>query len=163
MNISDIVRRITGISTPIFGVSWNPPDDERKYVRQFVKFLEDRRVLFNPYFLEVESQVVSSLCQIREKTNETLGALPDDSNASGPIKAIRAACRRFLDGPRVRFHYEHHMFRHGMAGGDIDSGFFVALGELRATVGMRVAILAATYGLNLDDELVSILPAEDRE
>jgi hypothetical protein len=49
----------------------------------------------------------------------------------------------------------------GYPGGG-DSGFFVALGELRATVGMQVANLAVTYGLTVDDDLASILPAEDQ-
>lgn len=45
--------------------------------------------------------------------------------------------------------------------GEADSGFFVALGELRASVGLHVATLAVTYDLSIDEELATIVPAED--
>jgi hypothetical protein len=48
LGLRDLARRITGFSTPFFGVSWNPPAAERDTVRGFLTFLEDRRVLFNP-------------------------------------------------------------------------------------------------------------------
>jgi hypothetical protein len=158
----DVARRITGFSTPIGGLQWEPPEDERKIARAFLTFLEDRRVLFNPYQLEIEEQVVQSLLTIREKATEAIARLPEGSQAVAPIKAIRAACRRFLDEPHADYrHLEHRMWHRGYPGGG-DSGFFVALGELRATVGMQVANLAVAYGLTVDDDLASILPAEDR-
>jgi hypothetical protein len=36
-----------------------------------------------------------------------------------------------------------------------------ALGELRAGVGLQVAVIAASYGLDVDDALASTLPAPD--
>ncbi len=140
----NLARRITGISTPLGGISWDPPEDERKSVRGFVTFLEDRRVLFNPYHLEIEDQVVQSTLSIREKTTEVLGSLADDSRALAPIKGIRAACRRFLDEPHPEYrHLERRHLSH-------DSGFFVALGELRATIGLH---LAESDPVSLDTEL----------
>ena len=156
----DIARRITGFSTPIGGVQWEPPEDESKITRAFVTFLEDRRVLFNPFHLEVEHQVVDSLLKIREMATDTLGKLPEGSRATGPIKAIRAACRRFLDEPHANFPHLERRWHRGYRD-EADSGFFVALGELRATVGLQVATLAVTYDLSIDEELATILPAED--
>ena len=48
----EVARRITGISTPVFGVSWNPPEEKREIVRSLVAFLEDRRALYADYFME---------------------------------------------------------------------------------------------------------------
>ncbi len=151
----NLARRITGISTPFGGVSWDPPEDERRAVRGFVMFLEDRRVLFNPHHLEIEGQVTQSTLSIREKATETLASLADDSHAMTPIKGMRAACRRFLDEPHPDYrHLEHGRFGH-------DSGFFVALGELRATVGLHLATLIMAYDLEIEEELASILPMEN--
>jgi hypothetical protein len=36
-----LAKRITGISLPVFGVSWNPPMPERDIVRETFIFLED--------------------------------------------------------------------------------------------------------------------------
>jgi hypothetical protein len=162
MRAKDVARRITGFSTPIGGLQWEPAEDERKIARAFLTFLEDRRVLFNPYQLEVEHQVIESLLSIRGKATDALARLPEGSHALAPIKAIRAACRRFLDGPHPDYrHLEHSMSHRGYPGAG-GSGFFVALGELRAAVGMQVANLAVAYGLTVDDDLASILPAEDQ-
>ena len=150
----NLARRITGISTPFGGISWDPPDDERRTVRGFVTFLEDRRVLFNPYYLEIEDQVIQSALSIREKATETLSQLTDDSPAIASIKGMRAACRRFLDEPHPNYrHLERARFGH-------DTGFLVALGELRATVGLHLATLIMAYDLEVEEELASILPME---
>lgn len=153
----NLARRLTGFSVPLFGVSWTPPADQRESVRSFLTFLEDRRVLYNPRWLEVEWQVTGSVCQIRKACTTTLSDLPEDSNAVGPIRAIRAGCRRFLnEGARPDF---PHVGSH-MPPGE-DPGFFTALGEFRATVGLNVAILAVEYGLDVEGELRSILPEAD--
>ncbi len=41
---AETARRVTGISTPVFGVSWSDPGpSETEIVRRFLMFLEDRR------------------------------------------------------------------------------------------------------------------------
>ena len=42
-----------------------------------------------------------------------------------------------------------------------DYWFGEALGELRAGVGLQVAIIAAAYGLDVEDDLASVLPQPD--
>lgn len=159
ISLSNLARRITGFSTPIFGVSWNPPAAEHDTVRGFLTFLEDRRVLFHPYQLEVESDVHHSVQAIRQACTEGLTALGEQSHAVGPIRAIRAACRRFLDEPHADFRNLSGAF--GRFGDR--AGFFTALGELRATIGAQIAILAVLYKIELEAELASIVPAEDKD
>ena len=48
MRFSEIATRLTGISTPIFGVSWTPAQSDVDAVRRTLVFLEDRRVLYAP-------------------------------------------------------------------------------------------------------------------
>ena len=50
---TEIANRITGISTPVFGVSWNPPTLDSDIAKKLLTFFEDRRVLYrSPYHLE---------------------------------------------------------------------------------------------------------------
>ena len=160
LSLGDVARRITGFSTPIFGVSWKPPAAERDTVRAFLTFLEDRRVLFNPHHLEVEWQVTESIQQIRTHCNQAIAELPDTSPAVPPLRGIRAACRRFLDEPHSDF---PHMGFHPGRGATDGPGFFTALGEFRAVVGVHVGNLAVTFKIELEPELASILPPEDTD
>lgn len=159
IKIADLARRITGFSTPIGGVSWKPQAADRDTVRGFLTFLEDRRVLFNPFHLEVEYQVRQSIQQIREQCTNAIGTLPDNSHAIAPLRGIRAACRRFLDEPLTHKRHFHQRDFYGPEGPE----FFTALGEFRAIVGAHVAGLAVLYKIELEAELASIVPAEDTD
>jgi hypothetical protein len=159
---NSLVHRLSGFSLPFFGVQWTPPADEREIVRGLLTAMEDRRVLFVPYNLEVVSQLTSSVLQIREILTKTLQTLPETSRAAGSIRAMRTACRRFLEEPMPDF--RNLMRWHGGPHPDGEEGspsFFVALGELRATFGTHIAALAYQYGLDVEPELAPILPSSD--
>lgn len=120
-------------------------------------YLEDRRVLYSPYRLEVEDQCISSVLDIRRFLTDVIGGLAENSKLAEHLRAIRAFCRVFLDqnshsaGP-------HRGARWAMMGPG-DSSFFTALDELRATIGLHVAALAAIHGLDVEGEFASVLPA----
>jgi hypothetical protein len=157
-----LAHRLTGFSLPFFGVQWTPSADEREIVRELLTALEDRRVLFVPYHLEIVSHVASSVLQMRDILTKTLQVLPETSRAAGSIRAMRAGCRRFLEEPMPDF--RNLMRWHGAKHGHDEEGspsFFVALGELRATFGTHIAALAYQYGLDIEQELASILPPAD--
>jgi Family of unknown function (DUF6650) len=66
MRFKEILSRLTGISVPVFGVSWNPPEADRAVVKRVVAFLEDRRVLYAPSEMEVPEHCVhSGGCPVR--------------------------------------------------------------------------------------------------
>jgi hypothetical protein len=157
LKFTDLAKRLAGFSVPIVhGNSKKPPVD-RDEVRRFLTFLEDRRVLFNPFHAEIEYQVQQSVLQIREHCTKAIGALAEESHAIALLKGIRAACRRFLDEPLKNNRRFHQRDFYGPEGPE----FFTALGEFRATVGAHVASLALLYKIELEPELTSIVPPED--
>lgn len=172
---TDMLKRITGFSTPVFGIQWNPPASDRDAVRKFFAFLEDRRALFNPLPAEVEDHVISSLHSIRAECTKTVGALGDKAPGAVHVRAIGAASRRFLDEPYPTFndilerrrdpHFGREEHFPGMRYRTDPAAFFTALGELRAFVGMQIALLAALYDIEVRGDLVRILPPilEDME
>ena len=42
-----------------------------------------------------------------------------------------------------------------------DYWFGEALGELRAGVGLQIAVIAAAYGLDVEDDLARVLPGPE--
>lgn len=158
MKFKEIASRLTGFSVPVFGVSWNPPEPEAAVARRVLAFLEDRRVLFNPYHLGVADQCVHSVVEIRQFLTTEIGQLAGGSELGKHLRGIRAACRKFLDempsGSRriLRPHWT----------GPFESEFFTQLGELRALIGLRIAAIAVTHGLDVEGELASTLPEYDK-
>ena len=148
-----VAKSLTGFSTPIFGVSWNPPKTDRDIVRKLITFLEDRRALYNPYDIEMPVYVARSILEIRKELTAILQSIGDNPEISPHLRAIRAACRKYLDGvgghSRQRYHFR-------------DFEIFAVLGELRAVFGIHIAQLAVKYGIDVEDELASILPIEDK-
>lgn len=161
MKFKEILSRVTGLSVPIFGISWNPPEPEIAVARRVIAFLEDRRVLFSPSELESVSHCIESVLRIREFLTEEIGKLASAGELPASLRAMRASCRKFLDllgdeDGRVRT-YGHMM-------GHIDNWTFnSAVGELRGVFGVHVARLAALHGLDVEAGLASIIPAADDE
>jgi len=152
-----MVSRLTGFSTPVFGVSWNPPEPEVRKAQRVATFLEDRRVLFAPLSWEVPEHCVASVIEIRHFLTEELSASDSFDELSATLRAMRAACRKFLDTLGVA---KQPKKGKRTARIHLNSWAFIsALGELRALFGLHLARLAVEYGLDLEDELTSILPA----
>ena len=155
---SESARRITGISGPFGGVQWaDPGPSDRERVRGFLVELEDRRVLYNPDWLEVRDQVDSSVIEIRHICTDVLKGLSPLDFATLPIRNVRAACRRYLDDSAVDFrHVGFPSDRGGMS-----AGAFLALGGFRAAVGHEVARLSAYYDVEVEGDLATVLPELD--
>jgi hypothetical protein len=146
-----IAKSLTGFSTPFFGVSWTPPETDRDVVRKLITFLEDRRALYNPYNIETPMFVDQSLLEIRIELTGTLQRIGDNPDISPNLRAMRAACRKYLnevgDTDRPKFHYR-----------EFES--FAALGELRAVFGIHIAQLAVKYGIVLKKNLLQFYPSK---
>ena len=158
MTFKEIVARLTGISCPIFGVSWNPPEADVSHARRIITFLEDRRVLYNPSEMEVPHYCVHSVVDIRGLLTDELSALDADSELAKPLRAMRTACRKFLDTVQqdervIEYGGHHNHFASWIFNG--------ALGELRGVFGIHIAQLAAEHGLDVEDDLAGILPGAD--
>jgi uncharacterized protein DUF6650 len=157
VKFKEIVARLTGFSIPVFGVSWNPPAAEVTVARKVIAFLEDRRVLYNPYDMEDSGHCISSVIEIRQFLTGEFGNLTDQDGLAANLRAMRAACRKFLDTVDAKDYARYGFGRRGLAH---DWVFMSGLGELRGVVGVHVAALAAQHGLDIEGELASILPAK---
>lgn len=166
MRFSEIVARVNGFSTPIFGVSWTPATVDVQIARKIVAFVETKRVLFSTYSDEVPEECVRSVLEIRTFLTAEIGAGGVAGELVEPLRLMRRYCVRFLErvgateDRRDPNAANRHLFREsGWAMHDY--WFGEALGELRAGVGLQIAIVAASFGLDVEDALASTLPGPD--
>ncbi|MER6448441.1 DUF6650 family protein [Streptomyces venezuelae] len=153
------MRRIKGFSTPLGGVDWELPLPQRAVAEKVLVYLEDRRVLRMSrleHSVDEAGHCVASVLRIRETLTQILMEPDTGDELAENLKAMRAACRRFLDTVGT----DHGGYVHGRREGVV---FGAALGELRAVFGIQLAVIAARYKLDLSGDLVSILPAEDTD
>lgn len=128
------------------------------FARRVLAYLEDRRVLYAPWDMEIPEHCIESILEIRHFLTDQLGHLDDKDDDIAPhLRAMRASCRQFLnvtsalmDGPMGL-----RPFMPGTPGWMFND----ALGELRAVFGIHVAQLSAKFGVDIEDELATILPA----
>lgn len=157
MKFQEIICRVTGLSVPIFGIQWNPPEAHCVVARRVLTFLEDRRVLYVPSEMETPNHCVESVLRIREMLTGELGNLPATTELALSLRSMRAACRKFLatveadDRRAVQFGAEQGHFASWIFNG--------AVGELRGVFGVHIARLAVSHGLDVESDLASILPA----
>jgi hypothetical protein len=151
-----LLSRLSSLSAFGFGMGFKFQESEQQVVREVIIFLEDRRVLYVDYRLEIESEVVHSAMEIRKELTAVLMRVKPDTPAANAFNIMRTECRRFLSGPRADFRNVGDRGPQGRPG--MDAGFFEALGKLRAVFGQQLAELAALYELDLSADLETILP-----
>lgn len=157
MKHTEIFNRLTGISCPVFGVSWNPPESQRKIAQKIIIFLEARRVLYSPYEYETVHPVISSVVEIKNFLTSALPDINEKSELQNYVRAMRNACNKFLSKCRDDDSFRHYAMRPG----NIDNWIFTsAIGEMRGVFGIMIGQIASSYGIDVEDDLAQIIPID---
>jgi len=136
LKFKEIINRLTGISSPIFGVSWNPPKLEINIAKRVITQLEDRRVLYNPTEMKLPQHCVQSVIEIRRILSQELNGLTNESSLSNSLRAMRSACRKFLN----TIDADEKIIKYGAHDKHYASWYFNgAIGELRGVFGIHLS------------------------
>lgn len=153
MDYKKITGRITGISVPLFGISWNPVDEEKRAARALLDFFEDRRVLYHPNEREGAEYCRQSVEKIREELTRSLKHFTSNKAADvvKQLKKFRRACRSFCDVVgRPGFDREDSVIQRSLLSQEIS--------KLKKAAGPTVGALSIAYGVDVEDDLASIIP-----
>jgi hypothetical protein len=146
--------RINGVSIFNVSVQWERKDDDKEIARRLINILEDRRMLWKDFSVEIEEQCVASARHTRTELTELLNNPDIGPELEQKIKAIRQAFRNFMDEIGHDAPWGHPR-RYRSMGTDPLS---VALGRLRGVVGVQLGEIAALWDVKISDELATILP-----
>jgi hypothetical protein len=151
MEYKKILKNITGISTPLFGIQWNPPVVESDVAREIIRFLEDRRVLYRPEEDEGPSYCRQSVEQIRQMLTDRMPRVSSGSEIYKLLRDLRRQSRRFCDEigspsfPTLARPVQRSILKRELEG-------------LRLVAGKVIGALAVSYGIDVEDELAAIIP-----
>ena len=125
------------------------PATECDHVRNFIEFIEDRRALYTPYFLEYPTHVIESVQQISTEASAALSLIAPASSACAPIGNVYAACSVFLG--RAEIAYARR------SGATVPGHILLsAVVTLREALALEAATLAGNFALDLPPELALI-------
>ena len=145
----ELAVRLIGIPTPVGGIDWDPPAEERARAGQVLAHLAEQPVLCDPYDMAIGTFVTQSILITRERLGGELEGLEGDSVLTEGLCAMQAACRIFLE--------ENQSPRSGY-GSPYEAQLHTTLGALRALVGIHITRIACAYDLEVDAHLEGMLP-----
>ena len=156
MKAKDILKHVTGISTPIAGIQWNPPTYDSDVVRDLILFLEDRRVLFE----KDEEREGAHFCrqsveEIRKEVTQALQKVSGPSEIGMTLRSLRTQCRKFCDAiGDPGFDNQPLPVQRSVLKGELE--------KLRKVAGKLVGALSVSYDLDVEDDLAAIIPLKSR-
>lgn len=147
IEVKALAENLTGISCPLPGQSWNPPQDEQDMAKRMLIFLKGRRALYSSGMVEKEEYIIQSVYRIRKHLAEDFSLAGKESVLGQSIEAMRSACRKFckeVKRPRKRQAFT--------------PSFLFCLSELRSLFGSHIVRIACAYGLDIDKDLKDLMP-----
>ena len=151
MHFKEILARITGVSVPIFGIQWQPTTPQIKVARDLMRELEDKRVLYRSEDLEGAHHCVYSVMDMRQKLTMSMQQVDTDDPLYKQLQKIRRASRSFCDViGSPKFNESPAPVQTALLNRE--------LAKFRQVVGSAVGAISIAYGLDIEDELASIIP-----
>lgn len=137
------------------GVTFDIEQGDRSRARSVLYFLENRRVLYAPYDVERTPVCFDSVKEIREHLAAVIPEC-ESPELRDPLRAIQAACRQYLTEIQAieAQGLSLDINRNGAGSWLVNQ----AVGALRARVGTNVAIIVATFDIDVDEHLAPIMP-----
>ena len=158
-----LLNRLTGFSTPVFGVSWSPAESEKQVAERVITFLEDRRVILprsvldnflvfvsvaspSAYDTDTLSPVTDSIIEIRHFLTKQMQQLPRDSDLFKRLDGMRSVCRH-SSGCLNRMSFR-----------ELEWELLPRLVEFKTLMCIHITAIAVSYGIDVSEELADMLP-----
>lgn len=154
-----IASRITGVSVPIFGVSWDPPISDRTAAERAITDFESRGLLYAHFQWEMPDKCYADADLLRKELTDQMKGLSRDAPVFRQLDAIRDACRVFREKLRqqgVERINDHAKLQHQQK-----AEYLQVLGALRDACGRQIMLLCVQYGIDVAPHLAGTLPPPD--
>ena len=89
--------KLTGVSTPIGGISWAESLTAKQRFKNLLFFLESKRILTNPTEMEIKEHCIQSVLEIKSVIVETTKDVDFPGKDMGILRSLITACNQYLD------------------------------------------------------------------
>lgn len=128
--------------------------DQTRLAQRVLDRLTDRRVLYAPHHRENEQACLSSALDLRQDMGSIIDEAPPRSPVYSAAKEVQKASRRFMSDVE-ELNFDAQDIATAVATRSI---FERHLDRFRGSVGHATMNLVAAYGLDVDDELATLIP-----
>ncbi len=143
--------RITGLSTPFGGISWEYSEAEKKGVQELFFFLETKRILVNPIEMEIKQWCIKSTIEIKKKITELHSQYDFSNHTTDCMRSMIDACNNFLD--KLGGVKETGILCKNDNGDWADSTFSSAMKQFRKTFRDNIKLLSSAYNLTFNKNI----------
>ena len=143
--------RITGVSAPIGGISWEFTETKKKGIKDLFLFLESKRILVNPNEMEVKEWSEQSVIEIKNKLVSIATEYEYSQNTMECFKMMIDTCNIFLDNMH-QVNISGIIYKN-QKGDWIHSGYAAAMKEFRKFFKYNIQRLSEEYQLTFSKEI----------
>lgn len=153
MSIKEFVSKLSGISTPIGGITWTPTKNERQIVYELFQKLRDRRLIRHYHGGFEYRAAIDSLMTMRKDVTSALSELSPGCKCRKILENIRKALHLFQtfvedEYPKNKYNYDSERAE-AMPTNDV----LTALSSMQKIVSKNLIELNKIYNIELNDSL----------
>jgi hypothetical protein len=133
--------RVTGVTTPFVGMTWELKPSDRQILEQLVTFLDDRSVLVVLLGYEHRDRVLKSVRTMRSRIERDREQLPAGTAAHVILGDLLEACRKYLrltEGIVSKGQYERLSLTEQEALTQLRRVFMDQLSKLKGIINVRL-------------------------
>lgn len=93
-------HELNGISLPFGGISWDNNTTAKDRFRYLLLFLESKRILTNPMYMELKEECIESVLEIKQTLVSITKDVDFGETDINIVRSLFAACNDYLDTVR---------------------------------------------------------------
>lgn len=93
-------HELNGISLPFGGISWDNNTTAKDRFRYLLLFLESKRILTNPMYMELKEECIESVLEIKQTLVSITKDVDFGETDINIVRSLIAACNDYLDTVR---------------------------------------------------------------
>ena len=137
-------HELNGISFPFGGIAWDNNTTAKDRFRYLLLFLESKRILTNPFYMELKQECIESALEIKHTLVDITRDAEFDEKDTDIVRFLVVACNTYLDTVRSGT-IPHLIYKDGDRWADV--AFEGAMKNFRNSFRSGIKQIEDRYGL----------------